>query len=320
MSSYVLDRYRHAAKKPTGTEADRARKARKALSLLQRANEGYQKPLEKVLFCSYGRIGERRHRFINRLLDLDVPTDTKSLKQLVDGPLEFEDGWEPPTIILSLMKSQMNNGHLSSNRVRPGVKSLQPTILEKNSWGQPTSRTRRRNMRRKWYLDALNSLLPPLPDQELAVLDGLISGTMPWAPIKRRKKVPSTATQEDTILGFLTDGPQKGWTFGKYANGRPHEITARFMHRQWRRISSLIPRMIWNPMTSKWQFVWESPKVSPQLNFDLTEGADLDDIFIFEKQTTEKLSQGSSKAQTPPESQAPSENGSLETQTPVSNV
>lgn len=320
MQGYVLNRYRHGSKKPAGkkstdTEADWARKARKGLSLIQRANEGYQRPLEKVLFCSYGRIGERRHNFLNRLLAADVPTDAKSLKQLVDGALEYEDGWEPPTIILSLMKSQMNNGLLSSNRVRPNVKSLQPVIPEKNSWGQPLSRNRRRNMRRKWYADALNSVLPPLPDQELAVLDDLISGALPWAPIKRRKKASSTEIQEDSLLEFLTDGPQKGWTFGKYANGRPHEITSRFMHRQWRRISSLIPRMKWNPISSKWQFFWDSPKIPPQLSFSLTEGAELDDIFVSEKQTPAKdSSQDLTKPQPSPRTE------SSETQIPGSNV
>jgi len=319
MQGYVLDRYRHAAKKsagkkPVGTEADWARKARKGLSLLQRANEGYLKPLEKVLFCSYGRIGERRHKLINRLLNVDVPPDAKSLKELVDAPLEFEDGWEPPTIILSLMKSQMNNGLLSSNRVRANVRSLQPTIPEKNSWGQPLSRTRRSNMRRKWYTDTLNNILPPLPDRELAILDGLMSGTLPWAPIKRRKKAASEASREYDLLQFLTDGPQKGFTFGKYANGRPHEITGRFMQRQWRRISSLVPRMKWNPISSKWQFDWDSSKISPQLSFSLTEGAEIDDIFIFEKQPPKNSSRGS------PETRPASGTGSSETQTFGSNV
>jgi hypothetical protein len=302
-SGYVLDRYRRAkkhAKKSHITEADRARKARKGLSLLQRANEGYQKPLEKVLHSAYGRIGERRHTFLNRLLNLDVPIDAKSLEKLVHGPLTFQDCWEPPAIILSLMKSQMNNGHLSSKSVRPSVKSLQPSIPEKNSWGQPLSTTRRTNTRKKWYTDTLNCLLPPLPDRELAVLDGLISGASPWAPIQRRKKASSPETRGNSLVEFLTDGPQKGWTFAKYADGRPHKITARFMHRQWRRVSSLVPRMQWNSISSKWNFVWDSPKVLPQLGFSLKEETVHIDIFDFEKQAP---AMPLPKAETQPETQ-----------------
>ncbi|KAJ5304453.1 Glutathione S-transferase-like protein OpS6 [Penicillium atrosanguineum] len=300
-SGYVLNRYRQAkkqSKKSHITEADRARKARKGLSLLQRANEGYQRPLEKVLHSAYGRIGGQRHTFLNRLLDHDIPTDGKSLEKLVHGPSLYQDGWEPPAIILSLMKSQMNNGHLSSKSVRPSVKSLQPNIPEYNSWGKAVSPARCINMRRKWYADTLNCLLPPLPDHELTILDDLISGTLPWAPIKRRKKAFPPATKEGDLVEFLTDGPQKGWTFAKYADGRPHKITARFMHRQWRRVSALVPRMQWNPISSRWNFVWDSPKILPRLSFNLAEGAELNDIFDFEKQTPAKHSP---KAETRPE-------------------
>lgn len=276
MHDYVLRKYRKKSLPVDASQQKKflaARKARKWLSILTRANEGYQKPLEKVLHNAYGRSGPRRREYLRQLL-YEVPPDTDALKKLVNQPLDYGDGWQPPAIITALINSQMNNPLVQARRVRPPLKSAQPLIPKENSWGEPVSENRQRNIRRKWYMKSLSSLLPPLPEEHLATLDGLISGSIPWAPPRQRKR-KHDRDPDNAILQVLTDGPQKGHTFRDYVGGRPHAITTRFMRRQWRRISSLVPRMHWNEHTSKVNFTWDIPKPVPQYAFQTGKETDL---------------------------------------------
>lgn len=294
MRDYVLRRYRRKAQSFVPTEKTNtqlAKDARRWLSFLRRANEGYQKPLEKVLLRAYGRTGARRREHLAQMLlkapaGLDVPADTNALRELVNQSRDFGDGWQPPQIVSSLVKSQMSNGIIQASRVRPVLKSAQPVIPETNSWGRPVSEVRRKNIRQRWFNKTLFSLLPPLPEKELAILDGLISRKLRWAPVQRRKAKP-IRTEDSEILQVLTDGPQKGHTFREYADGRPHEITTRFMRRLWRRISSLVPRMRWNATSSGWDITWDSPKPLPQYAFRASPGLDIGDLSLVDRQEIE---------------------------------
>ncbi|KAJ5263590.1 hypothetical protein N7478_011195 [Penicillium angulare] len=277
MRSYVLDRYRRAFESKI-PEEKLTRSAKKGLSMLQRANEGYPKPLDKVMLMSYGRIGKRRHELIAQLLKPEAPIDTNSLRELITSVPNYQDGWEPPQIVTRLLKSQMNHGVATASRLRPQLKHVVPAIPETNSWGRPVAQSRRANIRRKWYIDTLYSLLPPLPEQELGILNSLMAGTVPWRSFKQRP-VEAPAVQDDSVLDFLMDGPQKGQTFGSYVHGRPHKITSRSMRRLWKRISGLVPRMHWNDASQKWSFHWDSAKVVPQVAFELDQDSDLDEIF-----------------------------------------
>ncbi|KAI2794136.1 hypothetical protein POX_a00726 [Penicillium oxalicum] len=285
MYQHVTHRYRRSQKSQRSS-LDLARTARQGLSTLQRANQGYQRPLDKVLFMSYGRIGKRRHELLAQLMKPPVPQNHEAVKELLAQPILFEEGWEPPEIVLSLAKSQMHNGVLSSSRIRPALKSLSPPILETNSWGKPMPRIRCINIRKKWYGNLLEALLPPLPDHDLRTLNGLIEGTVDWAPQLRRHAVRSAVSPDidesldhEHLLEFLTRGPQKGHTFREFMNGRPHVITRRFMRRMWRRVSSLVPRMHQTPTSNKVYFVWDTPKVMPQVAFELDGDAALEDVF-----------------------------------------
>ncbi|KAJ5649987.1 uncharacterized protein N7484_003710 [Penicillium longicatenatum] len=301
MHGYILDRYRRAfqSKQP---EAKLIHTAKKELSRLQRANQGYPRPLDRVMMMSYGRIGKRRHELLAELMNPDVPTDTNALRELVTKAPNFTDGWEPPQIILSLIKSQMNNGVVTSSRIRPQLKGVEPPVPEKNSWGRPLGESRKANIRHKWYFDTLFCLLPPLPDKELKVLDGLIAGTVLWKPRKRKQVEEAQPPQDNLLLDLLADGPQKGPTFRPYLLGRPHQITPRFMARQWRRISALVPRKFWNEKSAKpmkWIFHWDDPKKMPTLAFDVDQDADVNEIFG-ESSEAKSTPESSTKTQTPP--------------------
>ncbi|CAG7931485.1 unnamed protein product [Penicillium olsonii] len=286
MRNHVISRYRAVSSRRVKAGPQTAHAAKHAFSVLRRANEGYQRPLEKVLLLSYGRTGKRRHALLADMLGNHLPQNTASLKEYLLQAPEFTDGWEPPVIVKSLALAHVQNPVVTTNRVRPLIKKLSPPIPKENSWGKELSESRRKTIRRRWYNTTLSSLMPPIPKKELELLDGLISGTVKWSPVKRRKVLfEKTKPQpESELFQLLAKGPEKGDTFAAYANGRPHEITARFMRRQWRRLSSLVPRLYWNPYLEKWRFTWDSPKDVPALAFDLSSSVDPSGIFQSLKQ------------------------------------
>ncbi|KAJ5775746.1 uncharacterized protein N7511_000757 [Penicillium nucicola] len=279
MREHVLDRYRAVSSRRSKAGPQMVHAARNGLSVLRRANEGYTRPLEKILYLSYGRTGKRRHEMLAEFLrprETGIPEDTQAAQELVSAPLKFHDGWQPPAIVRSLALSQMRNPVITSTRVRPLIKAISPPIPKENIWGKELAQSRKVNIRRQWYFATLNGLLPPLPEEDLQTLDGLVSGTTPWKLVKRRKGMNSEngAKPESTILKLLVQGPEKENTFAPYANGRPHALTTRFMHRLWRRVSALVPRQSWNETSQKWRFEWDTPKPVPTLSYSLDSSID----------------------------------------------
>lgn len=263
MHGYVVRRFRRYAgdinkeqKKDILWLTARRKDAMKGLSVLRRANEGYSKPLERVLRLSYGRLGKRRKQLVATIVTPDVPSDNLVVEELVKKPAMFEDGWQPPTMVVDLLKSQNKQYAVERLGVLNRVRHHEPNIPSENAWGKPVAQSRRRNIRKRWYANVLDNLFPPLPDNELRVLEGLISGEIPWAAIKRRKAIDSPSPPSEGLAKFLAEGPQKGHTFEPYTAGRPHKITHRFMRRLWQRISCLVPRIGWNEATQKRRIQW----------------------------------------------------------------
>lgn len=246
--------------------------ALRGLSLLKRANVGYSKPLEKVLRLAYGRIGPRRRDLVATTIAPEVPADNLIVAEMMKKPTMFEDGWEPPEIVVNLLKSQDSNATISRLGVLQKVKTFEPPIPKTNSWGKEVSKRRRRNIRQRWYNSALQSLFPPLPDPDLKILDGLISGSVPWEPVKRRTPVGTWPTPLENLSDFLEGGPKKGHTFRAWASGRPHNITHRFMRRLWQRISSLVPRLEWSEEAQRHRFHWDTMKKEGNVSYRVESG------------------------------------------------
>ncbi|EAW11972.1 uncharacterized protein ACLA_007310 [Aspergillus clavatus NRRL 1] len=304
MHDYVVQRFRRyndiSKAKPLSDphrQFSLHKTATQKLSLLKRANEGYSRPLEKVLRLSYGRKGKKRRELLDTFIAPEVPPDAAAVMSLVEKPIMFEDGWKPPSIVIDLLKSQLNNGMISQLNDRSVVRNLEPPIPKENSWGKPVAKSRRRNIRKTWYQSLLDGLLPPLPDTQLETLEGLISGEMPWTSPRKRKAVNVSEQREDNLdVKFLTKGPEKGVTFRDFVNGRPHKITRRFMQRLWRRISCLVPRLEWNEKGQKHYFKWDTVKPLPEIS-TVIEHDRLSDLF--QKVNTEgKLIKPPSKRRT----------------------
>lgn len=273
MHDHTRQRFRRYAQDRTiDTDINRQHQLRKMakqrLALLRRANEGYIKSLEQVLRLSYGRTGKRRRELVARFITPDVPTNSDQVAALVSRPSLLDDSWVPAQIVLDLLKAQQRNGVVHELAVRPQVKTVEPPIPKENAWGRPVAMRRRQNIRQRWYSAVLNSLFPPLPGEELRILQGLISGSVPWtAPQRRNNSVKQITNEPRARLSpeFLVEGPAKGHTFRQYVDGRPHNITRRFMRRLWQRIACLVPQISWNDASHKYNIEWEPVKRLPPL-------------------------------------------------------
>lgn len=227
------------------------RSARKLLRLLEHANEGYKKALERVLMLSYGRVGTKQHKLYSALL-----RDTGETKQLntnkdVEKVLakhcgsRFNKDWQPPVALVEVLKVQRNAPYVQvdrSTRFKFNPRKQIPTV---NSWLKPMPEVRLRNLKRQWYNRAKTAVLPPLDPSEWDILVGLLRGTVPWKAPVRRKKVSSPLTpplaELSPLESFLLQGAQKGITFDPYVDERPHRITRRFMVRVWEKIYHRTP-------------------------------------------------------------------------------
>lgn len=285
MHSYVVQRFRRYCqptvrddlKSDWNRQSRLLRTGKQKLSLLTRANEGYLKPFEKVLRLAYGREGSQRHAWTDKMIESDVPHNNEAVEELMKQPSQFEDGWNPPKIVVELLRSQQGNPNLQQLRHKQ-PKQLAP-VMRKTVWGKDPCLRRRRNIRRTWYTKVKAGLLPPMPDTERATLLGLLSGEISWNAPARRKKARSTekakAAEGGTVLNkeLLLYGPKKGDTFERFSSGRPHMFTLRFMRRSWRRILAMTPHIEWDGPVKRRNIRWEPLREASSL-FETLEGDD----------------------------------------------
>ncbi|QKX59792.1 uncharacterized protein TRUGW13939_06934 [Talaromyces rugulosus] len=240
------------------------RSGRKLLRLLEHANEGYKKALERVLMLSYGRIGVKQHKLYSALLrdtgDAKQLNTNKDVEEILakNCGCRFNKDWQPPKVLVEVLKAQRNSPYVQvdrSTRFKFNPKLQIPTL---NSWLKPMPEVRLRNLKRQWYNRAKSSVLPPLDPSEWDILVGLLRGTVPWRPPVRRQKVPSPLTPPPTELSplesFLLQGAQKGVTFDPYVDERPHRITRRFMVRVWEKIYHRSPLRVETPQGIRYKF------------------------------------------------------------------
>lgn len=272
MHNYVLWSYRtylpkqKAWRKPIEfkRQVTLLHRGRKWLSMLQRANEGYLKPLEKVLMLTYGRTGKRRRELMQQLMAPEGPQTHEEVAAF-SIPKPYMNDWKPPAKVDALMRSQAKQQAFldkSSAKVKTKVK-----IPVENSWGKPMPQSRVRNMTHAWYVKQVDNLFPPLPDSEWEELRTLATGEIVWHGPKRRTRMKSDSALNPSAPteNILLEGPKKGPTFRDYVNGRPHDITPRLMRRLWAMIFRHVPLLSWNKDREKWIVQWGDAEKSPQL-------------------------------------------------------
>lgn len=235
-------------------------RGRKGLSVLRRANEGYIRPLQKVLCLTYGRKGKRRRELMDKLMQEDDPPDREAVEAL-SGNHVYTRSWKPPSVVKALLISQAKNGeHLDRLVTGPIKLSPRPTVPEKNSWGRQMPEKRVKNLMRKWYAKQADRLLPPLPEAEYERLHALSDGKIGEneGPIRRRKQPVDRAAETTQVVSekLLLEGPQKSMTFEAYVQGRPHHLTSRLLQRIWLNIFHHVPMMTWDPARRQWEVKW----------------------------------------------------------------
>ncbi|EZF34564.1 hypothetical protein H109_04324 [Trichophyton interdigitale MR816] len=261
MAEYITSRYRKFTSREQQKSMNAAKIARlhtrikKNMKLLQHANKGYTKSLERVLLMSYGRIGRRKRILLRPFLQ--------------SGPgskAAFSQHWRPSELLLALLQSQSENSNIGAQKVKRPVRTtdLEPRIPELNALARPLADIRKIHIRQKWYAHVLDKTFPPLPQHDWETLQRLVEGSEPWTPPVRRKgsseitSVDSTSASEQSYLStdFLIKGATKDPTFAQYVRGRPHQITRRLMRHMWERICALTPLIQWDSSKNKWWFSW----------------------------------------------------------------
>lgn len=242
MKGHVISRFRdyhsHNAQPKTSFRRKRTKmieqrrptllkKARKGLLYLQRANDGHLQHLGKILLMTYGRLGKRRHQLLKNLKIPDIPVDQVAIEKLSDPRSQGVP--QPSQQLLALIKSQARRKR--SHFSRSKAPTLAPRIPETNSWGRPMPVKRVRNIKRGWYAQALDRIMPPLPEMEWERIRKLASGEVPWeGNVPRRGQ-----------LGI--EGYTKGLVRGQGFLSTPHEVTPRYMRRLWVKIFAQCPLM-----------------------------------------------------------------------------
>ena len=218
--------------------------ARKGLSLLQRANDGHPRQLGKVLALTYGRIGRYRHELLQPLLIQDVPTDQTTAQKIVHPA---SDGVPQLSRQLQALVVSHSKQKLSFQSVRP---TLEPKVPELNAWGRPTPLRRVRNIKRRWYAETLDRIMPPLPEVEWKRLQGLASGKINFeGPILKRGQANQPGFKHEIVKGHVNGG-------NKYLS-HPHRLTARYMRRLWTKVFLQCPLMTADEKKeSGWRVVW----------------------------------------------------------------
>lgn len=233
--------------------------ARKALSLLRRANDGRTAALFKVLALTYGRTGKRRHILLQSVLEPDIPADHTAVAALSASAKPKTAESEVSPRFQALLNSQADRPGLSL--IKPAFKSARPAIPEMNAWRRPVPACRVRNIKKRWLHKMKDRAMPPLPKSEMERLRCLVHGELKWdGPVPRRAHArTSSSDRGDSTLDILVRSriPARQVFPGRNTNsGNPHIITKRLMRRLWGRILTQCPSLIWNDRRKSWEVEW----------------------------------------------------------------
>ena len=216
---------------------------------------------------TYGRIGPRRHELLKELKVTDNPVSIGALEDALQQRSDPANQHvpHPSQQLLALLKSQAQCKEIAF--LRTPMKQIEPQIPEVNAWGRPTPMKRIRNIKKRWYAEALHRVMPPLPQVEWEMLRQMASGETPFnGPVSRRG--PS-GEQDVGLESYKSEGKMT----------RPHDLHPRYMRRLWTKIFQQCPLMERNPnRPSGWHIIWPDLKRKIAIGLDLGVG-DNNDIF-----------------------------------------
>lgn len=230
-------------------------RGRSFLSTLCRANQGYTRPLEKVLKLTYGRSGTRKRTLIDELAISGETTTAVNTKR-TECLEKLSPKWQGSSVILDLINSEVLMQDVL-DMVKGNLRSS-PRIPRETIWKKPLSENRVKNLWRKWFAKMLPQLQVPVPEQEWLRLRSLSNGDLEW-PTLIKRRAPSLVSEEKQggQEKIVLQGPSKDFTFEAYVDGRPHKITQRFMRRRMTRVLKNTPMTIAKQASEGFVFKWD---------------------------------------------------------------
>lgn len=231
--------------------------ARKAWKVLVRANHGSQQHLRRVLEMAYGRRGKKKYDLMKDVLPPETSQDSKALEELsliIEERHSRVKGKEPRLSekLYALIRSQKQQ----KDRLFPkkNIKCTEPTIPEQNIWLRPMPKNRSKNIRKKWYAETMDRVMPPLPEADWNRLKDLSLGKLSWEGLRQPRKRAQGH--------FITDSwePER--------NSDWHELTPRFMRHMWESVFVQCPMMRWNTDRQRWSVLWGRPHTATAVSID----------------------------------------------------
>ena len=285
--NYAVHRFRSVAHKIHSKNGDSAkelvaryhdrekiRKVWQASRQLERAAQGNVTDLQKVLYLTYGRVGKRRRELVQQLLEPEedeFPKDQAALEALIQKPPEREQCRHHDNKKLqAFIKSQRFNHPIERSKAK--LKVLAPKIPETNVWGRPVPLKLQASIKRRYWADTLERILPPVPRHEWDRLRDLATGAIPIDDPPPRRSRPLEVPPEIKLLEYFTlptnrhnldiegieveeDSVSMSLEKNPNTRGLKH-LTPRFMRRLYATIWSMTPTMSQDEITKIWTTKW----------------------------------------------------------------
>lgn len=232
--------------------------AQSALNQLRRANQGEWQPLMKVMLLTYGRIGKRRWDLMRPLLPAEGQNGEGAGKARSTSTAVDEKKPLPSLTpqLHALLLSHTRAEPPTLTRRNPTLKNLTPDVPALNSWMRPMPQSRVRNLTKKWYRDALERVLPPLPKDEWERLRGLAKGEIVEDMIVKRRSSVLQHEDGQGVSHVLEAVVAGGRVPTQRVERDIHRITPRFMRRVWQKVFVQCPLMDWDGNKERWTVVW----------------------------------------------------------------
>ncbi|TAQ91645.1 hypothetical protein B7494_g98 [Chlorociboria aeruginascens] len=320
MHHYIVGRFRDVrASSTASTITQRLRQVRQSKQLLNRAINGHSDAVKRVLLLTYARAGKRRRQLLSEMLGNDgtgLPENDDALQDSIDAfsktlqddyipgralsteedpktavrkPIpKFPDSSShsrqdrylaPTSKLFALMKSQSTNHPIETDRKKIG--HLIPQIPKENIWKRPMPQRRIKTIKRRFWAETFDKVLPPLPAHEWERLRGLSRGLIPLEshpPRRSRgtgvKETPTEGERRADLIRQLvnptritaSEGIRLDWT----GNGvepvkeeqhvEKYTMSDRSLRRLYASIWSMTPLMTQDEATKEWKIIWGSQR------------------------------------------------------------
>lgn len=288
----------------------RSKKIATKLHQLERINrEGSSEDIQHVLMRTYGRAGHRRRALLSALLrpgEDELPQDDTALSNIIDSQIAAQldatrdiDIARAPDVskrqrrghkqLLMFLATQQKHNPMES--LRGKIRSLAPKLPERNAWGRKLAEKRKENMKREWWANLLERVLPPLPEYEFDRLEALAKGEQPTEDLRPRRKEATSSNSDqlnddiERMKRFMVPARVNINHWEKEMNNRegddslPRSLRVRTMRRIYGMIWSNSAKMVQDENTKEYIITWGGER-SPAATGEMTKPTSKDAEFF----------------------------------------